>query len=154
MALAREVFELDDSVVEDDLRWAAQVSVGLDRLVDDFALDSLAYYHRGLDGEMHERLGAGMILGASLLTARGVPAAGEYELRTSLAMLIWTGSARRLLHRVPGAELPRRRRRDGPRRAGAPGHQSGAGRCCAASASITASAAGACPSSSTCGTAR
>ena len=30
----------------------------------------------------------GMILGASLLTARGIPAAGEYELRTSLAMLI------------------------------------------------------------------
>ena len=29
-----------------------------------------------------------MILGASLLTARGVPAAGEYELRTSLAMLV------------------------------------------------------------------
>ena len=29
-----------------------------------------------------------MILGASLLTARGVPACGEYELRTSLAMLI------------------------------------------------------------------
>jgi L-arabinose isomerase len=51
-------------------------------------LDSLAYYHRGLEGEQHERLGAGMILGASLLTARGIPAAGEYELRTSLAMLI------------------------------------------------------------------
>ena len=30
----------------------------------------------------------GMILGASLLTARGIPAAGEYELRTSLAMLV------------------------------------------------------------------
>ena len=86
--LARDVFELADSVDEDDFAWAARVSVGLDRLVDDFDLDSLAYYHRGLDGEMHERLGAGMILGASLLTARGVPAAGEYELRTSLAMLI------------------------------------------------------------------
>ena len=73
---------------DEDFRWAAQVSVGLDRLVDDFALDSLAYYHRGLEGEQHERLGAGMILGASLLTARGVPACGEYELRTSLAMLI------------------------------------------------------------------
>jgi Class II Aldolase and Adducin N-terminal domain len=47
-----------------------------------------AYYHRGLAGEIHERLGAGMILGASLLTARGIPAAGEYELRTSLAMMI------------------------------------------------------------------
>ena len=53
----------------------------------DFDLDSLAYYHRGLEGELHERLGAGMILGASILTARGIPAAGEYELRTSVAML-------------------------------------------------------------------
>jgi L-arabinose isomerase len=88
MALARQVFEIDPSVRQEDFRWAAQVSVGLDRLVDDFSLDSLAYYHRGLEGEQHERLGAGMILGASLLTARGVPACGEYELRTSLAMLI------------------------------------------------------------------
>ncbi|MGQ4513301.1 arabinose isomerase [Streptomyces sp. DW26H14] len=88
LAETRTVFDLADSVVEDDLRWAARVSVGLDSLVADFDLDSLAYYHRGLDGETHERLGAGMILGASLLTARGVPACGEYELRTSLAMLI------------------------------------------------------------------
>jgi L-arabinose isomerase len=88
MDLARSVFQLDDSVQDEDFRWAARVSVGLDRLVTDFGLDSIAYYHRGLDGEQHERLGAGMILGASLLTARGIPAAGEYELRTSLAMLI------------------------------------------------------------------
>lgn len=88
VALAREVFEVTGSVDDEDLAWGARVSVGLDRLVADFALDSLAYYHRGLRGEQHERLGAGMILGASLLTARGVPAAGEYELRTSIAMLV------------------------------------------------------------------
>ncbi|WP_375480975.1 arabinose isomerase [uncultured Jatrophihabitans sp.] len=88
MALTRDIFDLDDTVQDEDFRWAAKVSVGLDRLVDDFGLDSLAYYHRGLEGEQHERLGAGMILGASLLTARGIPACGEYELRTSLAMLI------------------------------------------------------------------
>jgi L-arabinose isomerase len=88
MTLAAEIFDVDPTVQAEDFRWAAKVSVGLDRLVDDFALDSLAYYHRGLEGEQHERLGAGMILGASLLTARGIPAAGEYELRTSLAMLI------------------------------------------------------------------
>jgi L-arabinose isomerase len=88
MDLAADIFALDPSVQEDDFRWAATVSVGLDRLVEDFGLDSLAYFHRGLDGEIHERLAAGMILGASLLTARGIPAAGEYELRTSLAMLI------------------------------------------------------------------
>ncbi len=88
VALTREVFEVEPSVIPDDLAWAARVSLGLDRLVSDFGLDSLAYYHRGLDGELHERLGAGLILGASLLTARGVPCAGEYELRNSLAMLI------------------------------------------------------------------
>ncbi|MFF5990962.1 L-fucose/L-arabinose isomerase family protein [Prauserella flavalba] len=88
VAEAESVFELDASVNREDLEWGAKVAVGLDRLVADFDLDSLAYYHRGLDGETHERLGAGMILGASLLTARGIPAAGEYELRTSLAMLI------------------------------------------------------------------
>jgi L-arabinose isomerase len=87
IALTRDTFDIDPSVDDDDFRWAAQVSVGMDRLIDDFALDSLAYYHRGL-GEQHERLGAGMILGASLLTARGIPCAGEYELRTSLAMLV------------------------------------------------------------------
>ncbi|GAB2850538.1 arabinose isomerase [Microbacterium insulae] len=87
MALAREIFTLDDTVVEEDFAWGAKVSVGLDRLIDDFDLDSLAYYHRGLDGEQHERLGAGMILGASLLTARGIPTTGEYELRTTVAQL-------------------------------------------------------------------
>jgi L-arabinose isomerase len=88
IALARDVFQVEDSVQDEDFRWGAKVSVGLDRLVEDFGLDSLAYYHRGLEGEQHERLGAGMILGASFLTARGIPAVGEYELRTSLAMLV------------------------------------------------------------------
>ena len=88
MVLAREVFTLDDSVQGEDFAWGAKVSVALDRLVDDFDLDTLAYYHRGLAGEQHERLGAGMILGASLLTARGVPVTGEYELRTTVAQLI------------------------------------------------------------------
>ncbi|MGZ0213172.1 MAG: hypothetical protein ACKVI4_11935 [Actinomycetales bacterium] len=87
MKLARELFTLDESVREEDFAWGAKVSVGLDRLVEDFDLDSAAYYHRGLNGELHERLGAGMILGSSLLTARGIPFVGEYELRTSLAML-------------------------------------------------------------------
>ncbi|MFC3300636.1 arabinose isomerase [Arthrobacter agilis] len=87
MALARSLFTVDASVNDEDFAWGARVSVGLDRLVAEFDLDSLAYYHRGLAGEQHERLGAGMILGASILTARGVPMAGEYELRTSIAML-------------------------------------------------------------------
>jgi len=88
LAAVGQTFTVDASVQPDDLRWGATVATGLQRLVDDFDLTSLAYYHRGLAGELHERLGAGMILGASLLTARGIPAVGEYELRTSVAMLI------------------------------------------------------------------
>jgi len=88
VALTREVFECDASVTESDLRWAAQVSIAMDLLVEDFGLDSLAYYHRGIGGEAHERVAAAMILGASLLTARGIPTVGELDLRTSLAMLV------------------------------------------------------------------
>jgi L-arabinose isomerase len=88
LKLAKKIFTVDESVVNEDFVWAARVSVGLDRLIEDFDLDSLAYYHRGLDGEQHERLAAGMILGASLLTARGIPTTGEYELRTTVAQLV------------------------------------------------------------------
>ncbi|MDJ1113826.1 L-fucose/L-arabinose isomerase family protein [Microbacterium dauci] len=88
VALAREIFAVDESVDEDDFAWGARVSVALDQLVEDFELDTLAYYHRGLEGELHERLGAGMILGASLLTAQGVPTTGEFELRTTVAQLV------------------------------------------------------------------
>jgi len=83
-----DTFELLDSVDPDDLDWSLRVAIGMERLIADFDLDSMAYYHRGLEGEQHERLAAGMILGASLLTAGHRPVCGEYELRTSIAMLV------------------------------------------------------------------
>jgi len=86
LARTRDIFAVADSVKETDLLWAARVAVGLEALVRDFDLSALAYYYRGLGGGEYERLGAGLILGASLLTAAGIPCAGEYELRTSLAM--------------------------------------------------------------------
>lgn len=88
LAETRRIFELAEGVDEEDLRWAARVAVGLDRLVEEFALDGLAYYYRGLDGNLYERLGAGMILGNSLLTARGIPASGEGDLKNCIAMLL------------------------------------------------------------------
>ena len=72
----------------DQLDWSARVAVGLDRLVDDFALDGLTYYYRGVGGNEAERLGAGVIVGNSLLTARGVPTSGEGDLKTNIAQLI------------------------------------------------------------------
>ncbi len=75
-------------VEAEQLDWSARVAAGLDRLVADFELDALTYYYRGLDGNEAERLGAGVIVGNSLLTARGVPTAGEADLKTNLAQLI------------------------------------------------------------------
>ena len=72
----------------EQLRWAARVAVALDRLAADFSLDGLAYYYRGLGANEYERLSAGLILGCSLLTARGIPASGEGDLKNCQAMKI------------------------------------------------------------------
>lgn len=82
-----EIFTLEN-VAGEELNWAARVAAGLDRMVEKFRLDGLTYYYRGLDGNRYERLGAALIPGNSLLTARGIPASGEGDLKTCLAMMI------------------------------------------------------------------
>jgi len=77
-----------DEITPERLEWSARVAAGLDRLVADFALDGLSYYYRGVDGNAAERVGAGVIVGSSLLTARGIPVAGEGDLKTSVAMFL------------------------------------------------------------------
>jgi L-arabinose isomerase len=73
---------------DEQLDWSARVAVGLDRLANDHDLDGLTYYYRGADGNEAERLGAGVIVGNSLLTARGVITSGEGDLKTNIAQLL------------------------------------------------------------------
>jgi L-arabinose isomerase len=75
-------------ITPDIFEWSARVAVGLDRLVEDFELSGLTYYYRGVGGNIAERVAAGLIVGNSLLTARGVPASGEGDLKTNLGMLL------------------------------------------------------------------
>ncbi len=75
-------------ITQEDLEWSARVAVGLDALVRDFDLSALAYYYRGLEGNENEQVTAGMIVGNSLLTARGIPCSGEGDLKNAIAMLI------------------------------------------------------------------
>jgi L-arabinose isomerase len=72
----------------EQLEWSARVAAGLDRLAADFELDALTYYYRGVGGNEAEQLGAGVIVGNSLLTARGIPTSGEADLKTNVAQLI------------------------------------------------------------------
>lgn len=79
---------LTDYVSDSDLELAAKCSVGLDELVEKNGLTALAYYYKGENGNEYERIASNLIIGNSLLTSRGIPLAGEADLKTAAAMLI------------------------------------------------------------------
>ncbi|MEJ7901802.1 MAG: L-fucose/L-arabinose isomerase family protein [Thermomicrobiales bacterium] len=88
IARAETVFEPTGDISLEAWQLGARVTVGLERLVRDFGLDGLAYYYRGSSGSKTERVASNMILGNTLLTAAGIPAAGEGDLKTAIAMKI------------------------------------------------------------------
>src|SRR3984893_16921742 len=84
----RESFDVQPDCPAEELDCAARTSVALDRLVEIHKLGSLAYYYRGTGNAENEDAISSIILGTSLLTARGVPVAGEYEIKNAQAMKI------------------------------------------------------------------
>jgi L-arabinose isomerase len=62
--------------------------VALDQLVEKHQLGSMAYYYMGVGNPANEDAISSIILGNSLLTGRGVPVAGEYEVKNAQAMKI------------------------------------------------------------------
>jgi L-arabinose isomerase len=79
-------FEVQPQCSMPELLRAAKTSVALDQIVENHALGSLAYYYEGTNGSEYEDIVTSMIAGNSLLTARGVPVAGEYEIKNVQAM--------------------------------------------------------------------
>jgi L-arabinose isomerase len=84
----REAFDVQPDCPADELARAARTSVALDRLVDTHQLGSLAYYYMGVGNPANEDAISSIILGTSLLTARGVPVAGELEIKNAQAMKV------------------------------------------------------------------
>lgn len=82
------VFDVQADCHVEDLTEAARTSLALDRLVADHRLSSLAYFYKGTPGSENEATIASIILGTSMLTGRGVPVAGEYEVKNVQAMKI------------------------------------------------------------------
>jgi L-arabinose isomerase len=87
--LFKDMFEIQADCKQEDLAEAARTSVALDRLVERYGLGSIAYYHKGIGNVANERAFESIILGTSFLTARGVPVAGEYDVKNVLAMKIF-----------------------------------------------------------------
>ncbi len=73
---------------EEQLNWSATVAAAQYRLVKEFNLDALSYYYHSADGFHYEDLQGGFIVGHSLLTADGIPCAGEGDIKTDVAMKI------------------------------------------------------------------
>jgi L-arabinose isomerase len=83
-----QIFAVQADCPADDLAEAARTAVALDRLVADYRLGSLAYFHKGTGVGESEAAIASIILGTSQLTGRGIPVAGEYEVKNVQAMKI------------------------------------------------------------------
>jgi L-arabinose isomerase len=88
VAKFRKVFAVQNDCSQAELERAANTSVALDRLVKEHDLGSLAYFYSGTGNAENEDAISSIILGNSLLTARGIPVAGEYEVKNAQAMKI------------------------------------------------------------------
>jgi len=84
----RNSFDVRPDCWPAELERAARTSLALDRLVDIHKLGSLAYYYKGVGNAETEDTMSSIILGTSLLTARGIPVAGECEIKNAQAMKI------------------------------------------------------------------
>ncbi len=84
----KKVFAVQPDCSAAELERAAKTSVALDRLVKMHNLGSLAYFYSGTGNAENEDAISSIILGNSLLTARNIPVAGEYEVKNVQAMKI------------------------------------------------------------------
>jgi L-arabinose isomerase len=81
-------FDIDGGCSEADIKHAARTSVALEKLVRMHHLGSLAYFYSGTGVGENEEAVSSIILANSLLTANGIPVAGEYEIKNVQAMKI------------------------------------------------------------------
>lgn len=72
----------------EQLEWACRVAAAQERMVLEYGLDGLSYFYHGTQDNDYERLQSGFIVGHSLLTASGIPCAGEGDIKTNIAMKI------------------------------------------------------------------
>jgi L-arabinose isomerase len=81
-------FDVQPDCPPEELRRAARTSVALDTFAARYDLGLMAYYYKGSGVAANEDTMSSIILGTSLLTARHIPVAVEYEVKNAMAMKI------------------------------------------------------------------
>ncbi len=97
MGLVTEMFVISEDSPADplaraprpeQLEIACRVAVAQEKMVREFDLDALTYYYRSKPENEYEKLQEAFILGHSLLTAQGIPCAGEGDMKTAIGMKV------------------------------------------------------------------
>lgn len=95
-AVIRAEFDMPDpksdpvtmKLTEKDLTHAARGAAALDRFIQTYKLDGLAYYYEGEEGTIQREVTTSFIVGNSILNAQGTPMCGEFDIKTLIAMFI------------------------------------------------------------------
>jgi L-arabinose isomerase len=86
--VVEQVFQITPGSDLENIRFQSRVSAALNKLVDEYNLNSLAYFHMGNSDDIYSQLATGFPIGATLLSTRGIPTVTEFELRAGIAMYI------------------------------------------------------------------
>ncbi len=88
LAEFQKAFDVAEDCSEVELRRAAKTSCALDAMVAAHRVTSLAYYYESTSGNPYQDIVTSIIPGNTLLTANGIPVAGECEVKNVQAMKI------------------------------------------------------------------
>ena len=96
ISLIQREFDMPDPVsdpvtrklTDADLLQAAKSAVALDKLVEKYRLNGMAYYYEGLEDSDDRKVATSLIVGNSILNAQGIPMCGEFDIKTNIAMFI------------------------------------------------------------------
>jgi L-arabinose isomerase len=84
----KENYSIDENAPEENILWNIKVALGMEKMVKNMNLHSLAYNYSGYSNSTEEKIAYSMTLGGSLLLEQNIPCAVEGDIRVAVPMLI------------------------------------------------------------------